>query len=45
MKKNEMIEYLLRIHKVDKTLDPQTYKNLLACEGFKEILQEVSVLR
>ena len=22
MKKNEMIEYLLRIHKVDKTLDP-----------------------
>ena len=45
MKKSEMIEYLLRIHKVDKTLDPATYKRLLACDGFKEILQEVSVLR
>lgn len=45
MKKNEMVEYLLRIHKVDKTLDTQTYKNLLLCDGFKEILAEVSVLR
>ena len=40
-----MIEYLLRIHKVDRTLDPKTWENLQACEGFKEILSEVSLLR
>ena len=45
IKKNEMIEYLLRIHKVDRTLDPKTWENLQACEGFKEILSEVSLLR
>ena len=45
IKKSEMIEYLLRIHKVDRKLDPKTWENLQACEGFKEILDEVSLLR
>jgi hypothetical protein len=36
--KNEIIEYLLRVHKDDRKLEASTYKKLLASKGFQEII-------
>ena len=39
------MEYLLRLQMTNEQIDEKIYGRLIGCEGFKEILEEVQVLK
>jgi len=43
--KNEVVDYLLKLHKKDGKLEQSSYKKLLANKQFESILKEVKELR
>ena len=45
MSKHELVDYLLKLHQSDCKLEPQVLKKLMAAQGFKQILDEVSYIR
>ncbi len=43
LSKNEMVNYLVRLQNSTDKLDLKTYKKLISCPRFKEILNEVQL--
>ena len=43
--KDEILNYLLRVKKSNDKLDPNSFKNRLCSQGFKDIIAEVNEVR